>query len=833
VLVALLVAAPVAAMLVGGVLVRTEHIGPLERWRSVNGQADVVVQSGIRSASAMSAGPALRSLLAHHAVRMETDLSSQVLRTVGGHRSELTFAIVPMDDPLTRGMFVMTAGRAPVAPDDVFLTRTAARDLNVRVGEELRLAAPTRDTFRVTGIGEEAGQFGESEMVLPPRSVWRTRLPNALVSWLVAAPGVPTATLERLANESLQSTSTEWTLQLSPQLVPVDNRFIAADAETKVRWSWVLGAVALTVTGIVIAAAFAVGARRQLATLGILSGSGASPRFLYLLLVLQGMWTGLVGAVLGVGLGAGVLALLRPHLDEILGHVVGGYVFRATDLVPIVVLGIVAATVAAAVPAHTATRAPVLAALAGRRPLGRVPAWLPVTGAATVGVGLVVFSRAMDNSNGGTNKANSVLLGAIVGCVLTLLGGCAIAPAFVSLLERAGSRTFGAARIATRSLARQRTRTAAVVSAVAATSALAIGGSALVLGQHAAHARKARTIAPDEVVVSGPFQPDGSSPPSDALVAAVARVLPQAERIPIRVAITKLTWAVSSVRPVDDFEWGSYQAIGVGQLPGVTIADPATISLDRLSESEQRAFARSGWLVFGHSKGEIDFTLGTLGTRGPSTPIITMGRKIETVHAVLLPGLDHDTNPGVLITPAKAAQLHLQARPGPIVFRSPTELTKSQRTAIADLPASLSFVDMYRPPARVSPILGEWALVGIALALVLFVVAVNLGLSAAETRDERDILAVVGAAPGEMARTSGYKAAILTVMGALMAIPIGFLPVALFVHAAPGVIPLEFPWRVVMLLVIAVPLVGGVTVTAGSAAALRFRPVRISTMAYD
>ena len=45
-----------------------------------------------------------------------------------------------------------------------------------------------------------------------------------------------------------------------------------------VRWSLVLGAVVLTVVGIVISAAFAVGARRQLVTLGQLSASGASAR---------------------------------------------------------------------------------------------------------------------------------------------------------------------------------------------------------------------------------------------------------------------------------------------------------------------------------------------------------------------------------------------------------------------------------------------------------------------------------------------------------------------------------------------------------------------------
>lgn len=684
----------------------------------------------------------------------------------------------------------------------------------------------------MTGVGEEAAQFGESEIVLPPNSAWRPALPNASADYLVDLPSsASTAKLEQLDQQLSASTTAQVSLQISPRLVPLDNYSIAADADTKVRWSWVFGAVALTVTGIVIAAAFAVGARRQIVTLGLLSSNGASPRVLYLVLVLQGMWTGLIGAVLGVGLGAGVLTVVRPHIEEIFGHVAGSYVLRGTDLIPIVVLGVVAATVAAAVPARTATRVPVLGALAGRRPLGRVPAWVPVAGVGTVVVGLATLTRAVDGSNHGLNSGNTHLLMAVAGCVLVLLGGCGVAAGLVSLLEPTAARGTGAVRVATRSLARQRTRTAAVVSAVAATGALAIAGSALVLGQHDARVHKSHSIAPDEVVVSGEYVADGFLPPSDALVAKVGSALPSAERIPTRVVAdsTKLTWSVEAVTPAGEFEWGQYQGVGALQAPSITVADPATTALWRLSDADQRALARNGWLVFGRSKGKIAFTLGT-GVL--DTPTVTMGKPIERVHAELLSGLDHQTAPAVVITPAKAAQLGLEPRPGSIVLRSPKALTSGQRDAIRVITGSTGLVSMYKPPRPVGPFLGEWALVGIALALVLFVIATNLGLSAAESREERDVLTIVGAAPRAMSRTSGYKAVILTVMGALLAIPIGFLPVAIFVHASPDVIPLVFPWRLVALLVLAVPVVGGLIVTASSAAALRLRPVRISTMAY-
>jgi putative ABC transport system permease protein len=145
------------------------------------------------------------------------------------------------------------------------------------------------------------------------------------------------------------------------------------DGTRVVVWSWVIGAAALTVTGIVIAAAFAAGARRQLTTLGQLNANGASAQVLRRVLFLQGTWTGLAGAAAGLSIGAAVLAGLASHRYQILGRDVGSYRIRPSDVVPPVVLGILAATVAALLPARTASRTPVVTALAGRRPLPRAP----------------------------------------------------------------------------------------------------------------------------------------------------------------------------------------------------------------------------------------------------------------------------------------------------------------------------------------------------------------------------------------------------------------------------------------------------------------------------
>ena len=136
--------------------------------------------------------------------------------------------------------------------------------------------------------------------------------------------------------------------------------------------NWVLvgGVVALAIVGIVISGAFAVGARRQLVTLGQLSANGADEHLLRRTLSLQGLLSGAIGSVVGFGAGVVVLFAMRHQFESWIHHDPGPYVWSLRDVIAILVTGTIAATVAAFVPARSAARVPVLSALAGRRPLG-------------------------------------------------------------------------------------------------------------------------------------------------------------------------------------------------------------------------------------------------------------------------------------------------------------------------------------------------------------------------------------------------------------------------------------------------------------------------------
>jgi ABC-type antimicrobial peptide transport system permease subunit len=207
--------------------------------------------------------------------------------------------------------------------------------------------------------------------------------------------------------------------------------------------------------------------------------------------------------------------------------------------------------------------------------------------------------------------------------------------------------------------------------------------------------------------------------------------------------------------------------------------------------------------------------------------------------------------PQVIMTPAAVEAHGYATAPGPVVLRNASPFTRGQLAELQDigdeflagaqrrdiLPGTAGAVTglaIYDSSATPSPFVLEAVLSGVALALALFVVGVSLALAAAETRDERDVLAVVGAAPAVMRTTSAQKAAILTAMSALLAVPVGFLPAVVFTAADGRDAPwLVFPWRTVLLLVVAVPLVTAAVTSLASALALRLRPVRVSTMAFE
>jgi putative ABC transport system permease protein len=733
------------------------------------------------------------------------------------------------------------------------LSPRVARDLGVELGDEMVLERPQSATLTVVGIGQRRARLDEPLFVLGPGTPWTSWNQNEGPVELIDLGPHPTD--HEIGAASAQLIGRGYSIGADPLQHP--NPDGAAQA---VRWSWVIGAVVLTVIGIVIAAAFAAGARRQLTTLGQLAANGASPRVLRRVLFLQGTWTGLIGAIGGLVLGVGALALLRPHIDRIFQRDVGPWVVHGADLVPVVLLGVVAATIAALVPARSTSRVPVLAALAGRRPLGAVPRWLLGAGLVTIVAGLALLGLAVLGANTPSDNSQVWAVTAMFGGVAVLLGACAIAPGFVSLLEPAAGRLRSSWRLAARSLARQRTRTSAVVSAVCATCALAIGASALILSGNADASDDVPWIRDDLVVVqTTTFTPppvkvmenateragaEGTivtGAPDPALVDAILAELPGTHAttlLQVDPSALAQGWKVEGVKEDGTPTEGplEFNQRGGG---GIGVADDALLATYRLADESKQALESTGALLIGREDGRA-----TISLPQPDGSTRQFDARVTADDAGL------GSLPRLIVTPERARELGFTTAPGTVVIEVP-DMTRDQREAVQDvvdeftedqqLPRQVTAgevehwtsADFSWPNDDIDPHLLEAILGGVALVFALFVVGVSLALAAAETRDERDVLDVVGASPAVIRRTSGRKAVLLTLLGVALAIPVGFLPVIVFAGARDPNLPIMFPVRTVAVLAIVVPVVIGAVTMFGSAVALRLRPVRVSTMTFE
>jgi putative ABC transport system permease protein len=836
-LVALLVALPVAGMAMAVTLIRTDADKPASSWEQENGRADAVVYGrGHDVAPSLPDGSRQLTVQAVYG-----DIKSATRRSGG-----VKLADMPLNDPIVAGIHVLVEGRAPSAPDEVAVSAELADEMEVGVGDELALERPGL-TRTVVGEIEPVGCLSCGTILFAPGMLpeeARLAFDGSAVVLIDLPDDLTLDELGALQRDSGGNLDVRELRLLSS--AGYDGR---ADG---VRWSLVLGAVVLTVVGIVISAAFAVGARRQLVTLGQLSASGASPATVRTALVLQGTVTGLLGTLAGLALAAVLLVTGQSLVERVLDRRIDGYSSRLGDLAAVVVIGVGAATLAALIPARTAARVPTLAALAGRRPLAPVSRRLVTWGVAAVLGGLALLFLAVLGSQSGSSGDTWAFV-AIVGGVAELLGACAIAPVVVARLEPLANRLRGSLRLGARSLARNRARTGGVVSAVAAAGALAVAAGGLLLGAEARHGPDSEV--PDDVVVvtAGRFDQQTGIEHLEALPVEARQLvldaLPGAQPVTVDAAL-------DPAAANGQASWGarmrSYGADPLGEStqnlpywPYALIASDAVLDAARVDDGAREQLDETGALIL------VPPGFGDQ-LHGEVTAVLPDGRELPAVAVRHEYRLGYTS--GVLLTRATAEELGLEVQPAATLFRAPDPLTAAQRDEVQDASYELQNlgndaesptyvnVDWESPASGPSPFQVELILSGVALVFSLFVVGVSLALAAAEGKDERDILTIAGAPPGMLARSAGARGWLLAVIGAGMAVPVGFLPVVVFATAqrrdqSGGVFdeafPLVFPTRTVLLLVVVVPLAVALASWFTSATAQRLRPVRVSTAVFE
>ena len=779
------------------------------------------------------------------------------------------FQIVPFADPLVEGIFEIRDGRAPATSGEVLLHADVARDLGVGVGDSFELDRPS-GTWTVVGIGRATDDFNRRFFAVSEFPEERITPGFANVTLLVDLPDdVTSEQLADLAQVRSESGFATLAPDMRAQIGDLPGWF-AFDQEPSdvsgeaLAWGWVAGALALAMVGVMIAAAFASSARRQLTTIGQLAANGAPERLVRGTLAFQGAWTGLIGSVVGITVALFALPLSRSLVEQLIARRLGPWDIDIAALAVIFLTGVAAATIAAMIPARSASRIPVLAALAGRRPLGAIPRRLVPIGLTSfvAGIGLLVLVTAATTSGDGNSDDSIYAVAAVIGGLLVLGGMCCASPIAVDLIGRVGARLSGSWRLAARSVARSRTRSAGVLTAIAVTGTAAIAITTAV-GSVAFGDENDIPIVPRDTVVLTSIRLDWTPPPGvdpdeyvapvaavvpldDELVARVTRVVPDAEISPRRVVVPD--W------PVD-----LRQSTPPSLAPTVLVADDTIRELLGLSDRDTEAFDRAGLLDTsvwdsGPDTGPApeDYTI--------TVPTASGDRTVEVVFPKDRLG-SRGGEWGGVITEDLAAELSLDVVDAGLVLRAPAELTRDQRDALGDIQDDLwqgentdFFIEPGDDPAiepsenyvsleqRVTyesvPIMFPRALLdatalAAALLLTLMVVAIGLSLAATESRDERDVLLAVGATPRTMRSVAATKAVVLTVGAATLAIPTGFLPVLAVLNAAPDDNRITFPWLTALGLLLVIPILAGVAALMTSALVQRLRPVHMSTLTED
>jgi putative ABC transport system permease protein len=571
--------------------------------------------------------------------------------------------------------------------------------------------------------------------------------------------------------------------------------------------------------------------------LGQLSSNGADEHLLRRTLSLQGLLSGAIGSVVGFTVGAVALLALQHRFADLMHHDPGPLVWSARDGVAILLTGVITATVAAFIPARSAARVPVLAALAGRRPLGKIPKTLVPTGIALFAGG--VFVLALVAAASGNRNGNQLAVSAVFGGVLVLSGACCASSAVVAGLGSVARRARGSMRVAVRSVVRSRARSAAVVMALAAMNAGAIA-IATAIDSHTGVAAETQYMPNNTLIVSdggdfsGPLRQ--FLPPSSSAMAELHKILPHATYTVRRAVIGSPDAGVPSA--VGPFDKGSGES-DVSVPPIATVTDPEVLRMLGLSARDKAALDRYGLISV--------VPLFDQNNHLMKTAPVELGTPTQTVTAVVARDPAHAVGDGegFYITEAKARQLGLPIEEAGVIVRNPTPFTDSQKASLLvqqsiffNNPATQSTFIAWEGASSgsVSPTTAREIILGVVIFLTLCVLAMSLALSAAETRDERDILVSLGAKPATMRSVAAWKTAALAVSGALLAIPTGFIPVWVVFHAVARVndrVHVLFPWSTVGQLLIIAPIIAGIVAYFGSAIAQAVKPTKMSTFALD
>jgi putative ABC transport system permease protein len=733
----------------------------------------------------------------------------------------------------------------------VALTQKALGRLGTELGRRVSLLDPAR-SVRVVGVVDEAGERDLEAVWAPPGSLLGPQGAAASgppMLYLAGDRPVTWADVRRLNAAGTLVLSRAVVLAPPPRSrVPYFTQGYASDDGRQALALAIGVMLVVTLAGLEVVllagAAFAVGARRQARSLGLVTAAGGEPRHVRRIVLAGGVVLGLAGALAGLVLALGLAAAAMPLLERHAGAEFGHYDVRPLELAGAALVGLTTAVLAAVLPARTAARRDPVEALTGRRGQVRTRRRVPAAGLAVAGLGVataalgsgIALSRTagVHPAVGGSATVSAALIAG--GAALTQIGLIICSPAIVGLAGRWARRLPLPLRLALTDASRHRGRSAPAVAAVltAVTGATAL---ALVVAsfddRDRANYKPLWPTGTAGVPLESFGAPVGGRPQRtrarpDRVVAAVRSELPPFAPLPVRAvpecadpkgACTTANLVLPRRNECPAWRTGEPNAAGRtatardwrcesdrfyegGGLPSTPVGDAELVrALAGRAPAAAGRMLDAGGIVVLDRRYVVDGRVG----------LEIFSQRTGRSRRVRLPAtlLDVRSPPVLAVYGERAARrLGLRTAPTHLLLsfaRLPTtEQEDAARAALrsAGIPASLAVERGYVSDYG----LGLLALVVGAAVITLGAAGIATGLAQADARADHATLAAVGATPTLRRTLAAAQALAVAGLGTLLGVLAGLVPSLAFIGALDS-LRLAVPWLTLVQVLVGIPLV--------------------------
>ncbi len=355
--------------------------------------------------------------------------------------------------PYTRVLLALGSGRYPSGPGQVAVTSGLARLYSLRIGSTWPVpagsGADAGRAFTVTGIVEDPSNLLDEFALVAPGQ-------------LAAAGQLTSSAQVRIfLGESMDSAAASAAGDVIPKDASVSGPTPEDSIFSPATIVLIVSVIGLVFIGLVATASFTVMAQRRQRALGMLASLGATEADVRFVLIADGLFAGVIGAVIGAAAALGGWLWYAPHLANASAHAIDPLNLPWAAVVIGLLLAIATSVVAAVWPGRSVSKVPVVAALSGRVEAPQLVTRSLRPGFIFLAAGLFVlcFSGGASGGQGGGFLV-------IAGLLCCEIASALLAPFIVDRLARLAWRAPLASRLALRDLARYRSRSGAALAAV-------------------------------------------------------------------------------------------------------------------------------------------------------------------------------------------------------------------------------------------------------------------------------------------------------------------------------------------------------------------------------